>query len=136
MTLAPASTAITPAAICPISLPSGGRSRASSIAPTSAISTAPAISPHVSTVPPEPRVPTVRGSLIVAGIQIAAATSTPTRIASPPSSGVLRVASPRSLGIASAPTRRANRAATGVSAAATAIATTKASTASRYMASP
>ena len=73
----------------------------------------------------------VRGSLNVAGIQIDAATSTPARIASPPSSGVSRVASPRSLILDTAPTRRASRAATGVSSAATAIATKNANTASQ-----
>ncbi len=124
LTTAPPSTAITAAAICPASFTSGGRSRASSIAPTSVITQAPASSAHVSTVPPAPgRPPTVRGSLIWSGIQIADATSSPARIASPPSSGVVRVASPRSLGIASAPTRRASLAATGVSAAAMAAAT-------------
>ena len=65
-------------------------------------------------------------------MKIAEATTTPARIARPPSSGVVRVARPRSLGIASAPTRRANLAASGVSVVATTIATTKASTASQY----
>jgi hypothetical protein len=45
---------------------------------------------------------------------------------------VVRRASPRSLGIESAPIFHANRAANGVSAAATTIATTKARPASRY----
>ena len=43
-----------------------------------------------------------------------------------------RSASPRSLGSQTAPTRRAKRAASGVSTAATAIATRKANTASQY----
>src|ERR1019366_6575949 len=133
VTTAPPSTAITAAAIWPRSLYCGRRSRASSIAPIRAIRHAPASRAQVWTVSPVLGLaPTVRGSPIVPGIQIAAATTTPARIARPPSNGVARSASPRSLGIAIAPTRRASRAARGVSTVATTIATTNANTASQY----
>ena len=75
--------------------------------------------------------PTTRGSLNVAGIQISAATSTPARIASPPSSGVSRVPRPRSRIFDTAPTRLAKRAASGVNSIATAIAAKNANTASQ-----
>ena len=55
VTITPPSTAITAAAICPSSFTSGGRSRQSSIAPTSVIRAAPAMIAHVWTVPPDPR---------------------------------------------------------------------------------
>jgi len=87
---------------------------------------------QVWTVPPVPgSASTERGSPIVPGSQIAAATRAPARIASPPSFGVSRSASPRSRGLSTAPIRRAIAAASGVSVAATAIATRKASTASQ-----
>ena len=96
----------------------------SSIAPTSTITQAPASTPQRCTVPPECGPPPGTGlRWIVSGIQIAAASRNPARIARPPSSGVSRVASPRSLGVSTAPIRRASRFASGVSSAATAVAT-------------
>ena len=89
VTTAPASTAITAAAICPRSLTAGCRSRTSSIAPTNVIRPAPAITHHMWTVPPEPGgVWATCGSLSVGSSQIAPATRTASRMASPPSSGV------------------------------------------------
>src|SRR4029077_8914554 len=70
--------------------------------------------------------------LIVPGSQNAEATSTPARIAKPPSAGVARSARPRSVGRTTAPIRRANLAAGGVSAVATTIATRNANRASQY----
>src|SRR5579884_130996 len=83
--------------------------------------------------PPGPgAVPAVWGSLIVVGSQKADATTTPARIARPPSAGVARSASPRSEGMTTAPTRQANRAVSGVSTAATPVATRNAKKASQY----
>ncbi len=133
VTTAPPSTAMIAAAICPASLTIGFRSRASSTAPTRAISAAPARIAQVWTSPAEPaRAWGERASRMSAGIQIAVATSTAARMASPPSSGVVRVARPRSDGMASAPTRRATRPASGVSRAETASAAANAKTASQY----
>ena len=133
VTTAPASTAITAAAICPSSFHCGLRGWESSIAPTSVIRHAPPRIARVWTVPADPgAVPTVWWRLIVLGSQNADATSTPARIASPPRAGVSRSASPRSLGVTTAPTRRASLPANGVSTAATAIATRNANKASQY----
>ncbi len=57
VTTAPASTAISAAAIWPGSLTAGRSGRMSSIAPTSVIRHAPAITPQISTVPPGPALP-------------------------------------------------------------------------------
>ena len=133
VTTTPPSTAISAAAIWPRSFHWGLSGRASSIAPTSAIRHAPATIVHVCTVPPEPgAVPAVWRRLIVAGSQNSAPTSTPARMASPPSAGVARSARPRSEGMTTAPTRRARRAVNGVSRAATAVATRNAKRASQY----
>ena len=85
------------------SLTAGCRSKTSSSAPTSVISAA----------PEQDR----RASLVVGQPRTAPATSTPAKIARPPSSGVAALASPRSRGASTAPTRRASRATSGVSAA-------------------
>src|ERR1035437_10118293 len=77
VTTAPASTAITAAAICPTSFQAGFRLRASSTAPTIVIRHAPATTPQVWTVPPDPTRPRVWCSVISSGSQIAPATSTP-----------------------------------------------------------
>ena len=130
-TTAPARTAMIAAPICPSSFTAAGRSIQSSIAPTSVITPAPAITPQVSTVPPGPGRPCATcWRMIWSGSQIAAATTTPARIANPPSSGVSLTASPRSFGFAVALIFQASRAATGVSSNATAVATRKAYTAS------
>ena len=65
----------------------------------------------------------------LSGRKISPATSAPPKIASPPSSGVACLASPMSFSSSTAPMRRANRAASGVSTAATAKATSAARTA-------
>ena len=116
--------AITAAAIWPMSLPQGGSGRMSSTAPTSVMRAAPPSNPQVLTRVCIPSERALRGSVIMSGIQIAAATTIPARIASPPSSGVVLTARPRSRGSSTAPTRRAIHPAMGVRIAATAAATT------------
>ena len=107
-TTTPALTSTSAASTWPASLAHGGRSRASSMAPTRVISAA------------ATRIPRVRS---LSGMKMSAAISTPAKIARPPSSGVASLARPRSFISSTAPTRRARRATSGVKAAAAANAT-------------
>ena len=115
VTSTPAATGIAAATIWPASLTPGGRSKRSSRAPTSAMTTAPARMPlsRSDVGPPRSR-------------NRAELTSTPPSIARPPSSGVDPAPRPRSLGWSTAPTRRASLAVSGVSSAATTKAARKA----------
>ena len=117
-TRTPESTQISAAATWPSSFTPGERSRRSSSSPTAVISAA------------APRMPRIS---VEAGRKITPDTSTPARIASPPSSGVGSDASPRSCTGSSAPTRRARRTTSGVRAVVSARATTKASSARASM---
>ena len=116
VTSTPAATGMAAATIWPASLTAGGRSKRSSSAPTSAMTTAPARIPfnRSDVGPPKSR-------------NRAELTSTPPSIASPPSSGVDPRAEARArVGRSTAPTRRASRAVSGVSSAATTKAARKA----------
>src|SRR5919206_561753 len=115
LTVTPAFTGTTTAPTGPASLGAGGRSTTSSTAPTTVMIAAPTrIARYVE--------PT--------GMKARAATSTPAKIATPPSSGVSRRDRPRSRGSSTAPNRRASRPTGGVSTAVTAAATSAPNSAS------